>query len=372
MSTTAVKHAPPPHSAQPKRSCLLSSRKEEEEAILLVDDDEKTLKHANIKRKRIPSSNSLEVDSSSSSSPSKRGITVIHKEQLPSFSCERFFLLSELQVHAAQFWQQQQQDDDDSNNNEHDISSDNNKSHQKRTSSFWCLYLFWRPNDLQCITPNDYIQNVIRPVLRELNSQHVFLVVDRLVLEEEEEDDDNNNNNTTTQQTTTTAFEEAERAAETLVQTVAKELRDQLQGITVGLSNHKRAAPGLEVCCQIVTYGAGERRQRQYAAAKSLIGLACQHADDDLLGHDPHPQETDAVQNVHQVRISAEWKGSFQEFAHRAHAVWLKNHHRHHHPERKQSGIDEEDMVNLAVVILLVMYLLFHTRSWWLDFVFSS
>ena len=76
-----------------------------------------------------------------------------------------------------------------------------------------------------------------------------------------------------------------------------------LSGVTVGVVDHPRAAPGLEACLETILYGAKERRQCSGSTDKSAIGVVCP-CDADLLGYDAD-SETDAVQNVFQACSSS-------------------------------------------------------------------
>ena len=109
------------------------------------------------------------------------------------------------------------------------------------------------------------------------------------------------------------------------------DLRLQLEGMTVGISNHARAAPGLEACVNAVVYGARDRRKRKgknrWGTRRSAIGVVCPKSCD-LLGPQGEFQETDAAQGVLQSRTCAEWSGNgnLQTFARRAHVEWCKQH----------------------------------------------
>jgi hypothetical protein len=138
--------------------------------------------------------------------------------------------------------------------------------------------------------------------------------------------------------------------AEQLARAVAthENLRAIVQGITVGVSNHVRAAPGLEACHDAVYFGARDRRQAAVVLTtsaagptvansrnfnttntnnnKSFLGIVAD-SPDDLLGL-ADPNECDAAQGVRQLKISAEYngRGNLQSFASRTHAVWRQRH----------------------------------------------
>jgi hypothetical protein len=117
--------------------------------------------------------------------------------------------------------------------------------------------------------------------------------------------------------------------AEHLARMVASHpyLRTVCEGITVGVSNHVRAAPGLDACMDGVLVGAKDRRK--YASnndSKGCMGLVgC--TSEDFLGLEQN-SEADAVQGVLQCRVCAEWngRGTLQTFARRAHQSWRVNH----------------------------------------------
>jgi hypothetical protein len=103
-------------------------------------------------------------------------------------------------------------------------------------------------------------------------------------------------------------------------------LRTVCEGITVGVSNHVRAAPGLDACMDGVLVGAKDRRKYASNDSKGCMGLvAC--SSEDFLGLEQNA-EADAVQGVLQCRVCAEWngRGTLQTFARRAHRSWRVNH----------------------------------------------
>ena len=113
--------------------------------------------------------------------------------------------------------------------------------------------------------------------------------------------------------------------AERLARHIAShpQLRSVFEGITVGVANHKRAAPALDACLNVINVGAKDRR-KVHRDAKSQIGIIS-WSSDDLLGLDEEG-ETDAAQDILQTRISTEWngKGNLESFGYRAHAMWRK------------------------------------------------
>lgn len=128
-----------------------------------------------------------------------------------------------------------------------------------------------------------------------------------------------------------------EDAAKNLAKAVSNhpKLRKYVDGITVGVSSHERAAPGLEACVKAVTYGASTRRrhgksmqghQSDESRTKSPIGVVSEHPDH-FLGSQSQTV-TDAVQGVLQTRVCAEWngRGDLESFLRRADSCWRKKH----------------------------------------------
>lgn len=106
-----------------------------------------------------------------------------------------------------------------------------------------------------------------------------------------------------------------------------------MEGISVGVTDKVRAAPGLsEAVLSIVTYGSRDRRkfsrrctgQIQESVQKSVVTVVTL-SEDDFLGLDPE-RETDAVQGIDQSIAHAEWNGlgDYELFSKRAHAEWRK------------------------------------------------
>lgn len=104
---------------------------------------------------------------------------------------------------------------------------------------------------------------------------------------------------------------------------VSPKLRLLVDGITVGLSDHPQAAPGLEACMEAILHGSKDRRKVK--DEKSFIGIVCEDPDE-LLGIQ-EGAETDAVQGLLQSRSVAEWNGNgdIMSFAARAHTFWKKH-----------------------------------------------
>jgi hypothetical protein len=122
--------------------------------------------------------------------------------------------------------------------------------------------------------------------------------------------------------------------AEELARKVAADpkLRHLCEGITVGVSNHERAAPGLEACVNATCIGEKDRRKEHEAnpqkvsSTKSLIGLMAVQPDE-CLGLQAG-DVTDAAQDVLQTRVCAEWngQGNLQTFSERGRKSWRFKH----------------------------------------------
>jgi hypothetical protein len=155
-------------------------------------------------------------------------------------------------------------------------------------------------------------------------TSHLYLVVDIAVSPDNETDVDARQRQ----------FQVKEHTAERLARHLAqcKDFRSLVDGITVGTSNHVRAAPGLEACVDAFMNGAGHRRRHSSSGnTKSNVGLVALNPDD-LLGLQDE-RVTDAAQGVLQSRTCAEWNGhgNLSSFARRAHSAWCVAH-----------GVDEE------------------------------
>ena len=176
----------------------------------------------------------------------------------------------------------------------------------------------------------------------ENGKTRLYLVVERTIPfqsrqdnNENKTDDDNNDINAenndsfnpdTEKDQQRRQFEVEVALAERLARHIAShpQLRSVFEGITVGIANHKRAAPALDACLNVINIGARDRRTIS-RDAKSHVGIIS-WSSDDLLGLDEEG-ETDAAQDILQTRISTEWngKGNLESFGYRAHAMWRKD-----------------------------------------------
>lgn len=184
--------------------------------------------------------------------------------------------------------------------------------------SFILLYILWRPD--MTSSPKALTNGIIREARKQLKSLteskdcKVYLVVDALSTETTSQDAD------TRQRIYNSQVQTVEQLARCVAQ--SKELRDEFQGFTIGISNHVRAAPGLEKCMEAICWGSKDRRKTDWI--KSGVGIVTQHPDD-LIGLQAEP---DAAQGVLQSTTCAEWNGNgdLASFAKRAHVVWCRNH----------------------------------------------
>jgi hypothetical protein len=222
-------------------------------------------------------------------------VTIVSTEPLPSYSSERFWLLSEIEMKA------------------HPICfvCQENPS----VPAFGILYLLWKP-DVNATTFADIVLENVVKLERLIGPQEeakieqdhsLYIVVDRV-------------NPTTVD----SHQEEEELLAYDLAKHVAShpKLREACEGITIGVSNHERAAPGLAACVDAVALGSKDRRHHS-GESKSLVGIVTDDRSS-ILGLDP--TEADAVQGVQQKRITAEWngRGNLKSFAWRAHSSWCR------------------------------------------------
>lgn len=308
---------------------------------------------------------------------------MISREELPSFSTERFFMLSEfhLNSHSIRFVADLH-DSDESTPETVDTSTAGSmmEEFQNENESFppyLIFYVLWRPD--MSTDASAFITNNLLPAVRVIQSHvdialsddekkkklpnspssgrlcdaeieaspsreldsltgslsssengktRLYLVVERNCPFRREARAGDTNTTEPTQESEVRAsqFEAETKLAEKLAKHVAshEELRFLLQGITIGIANHKRAAPGLDGCLDVVNFGARDRRTigRDVRSHVGLISMV----PEDLLGLDEQG-ETDGVQNVLQTRISTEWngKGNLKSFGYRAHAMWRRD-----------------------------------------------
>jgi hypothetical protein len=317
-------------------------------------------------------------------------VTICHREELPSFSTERFYMLSELHLnaHSMRFTSDllHQEDVFAMENTDADASAlvEELQHGTDGFPPFLILYVLWRSDMTTSVDAftSEFILSAVeimrshvdlasseqekrRPPRGDVSpaggdstietennntgrehdsvtssslssstenrKTQLYLVVERTVPFNDDDDDagDASTNKMPLPEAKTQAkhhFEFQTKIAECLAKHIAShsKLRSLFQGITIGVANHKRAAPGLDACLNAINFGARDRRKHSNHA-KCHIGLICR-APADLLGLDKDG-ETDGAQNVLQTRISTEWngKGNLKSFSYRAHAMWCKD-----------------------------------------------
>ncbi|CAB9518903.1 expressed unknown protein [Seminavis robusta] len=341
------------------------------------------------------------MDSLDSQFPEQLSVTMISREDLPSFSTERFFMLSEfhLNAHSIRFVSDLQDDFTipSSSNDDSDVDTsavlEEFKNGTDSFPPFLIFYILWRPDMTKsaeafasehilpaveavqshtviapseeekkkarsgdgtttptngCRTPtgdqekesdfagreHDSVTSSSLSSLTENRRTRLYLVVERTNPFQDDDDDNDDGKDQSTSpiemqqkhEKQQQHFESETALAENLARHMASHsrLRSVFHGITIGVANHKRAAPGLDACLNAINFGARDRRKIS-RDAKCHIGLICL-TPNDLLGLDKDG-ETDAAQNVLQTRISTEWngKGNLKTFAYRAHAMWCKD-----------------------------------------------
>ena len=308
-------------------------------------------------------------------SPSSLSVTILSKQKLPTFSCERFYMLSEIEMHAqpntflCDLRGGQQAEDNSTQateeTEEEDAASKEPGSPKPAFPPFVLLYVLWRPD--MPSDPRTFVETSLLDAVNRIR-EHVeivssleeasatsalvrsassgslvpaaspprrgsparderdkagahssgssprnqrqseaegpprpkaslYLVVDRPVPWPSADDETPSPDSGSSRSTESHAAQE--ELAERLARTVASHpvLRTCLEGITVGISNHERAAPALEACVEAVALGAPDRRRlaakREAPPAtttaietdpqKSLLGMVAT-APDELLG----------------------------------------------------------------------------------------
>ena len=320
-------------------------------------------------------------------------VTILSKDKLPSYSCERFYMLSELDQKAQpNVWLgDKSHDHDNSTQTTEETDDDPDDANDPDRADvhhafppFVLLYTFWRHEDDNTTDgPEDFVETILLEAVRQIQNQNGIQLVNSLQEEQqldrrllrrassgassfsigggsfEEEKAKLSTTSTTAQKCCLylivdrlmdhnnppdqNRLEQEEDRAERLARAVAAHpvLRHCTEGITIGLSNHPRAAPALEACVDAVTIGATERRRycsssgagSDVSATKALSALDPERAllgivatgPDQLLGQQD-ASVTDAAQGVQQIKITAEWNGNgnLTCFAQRAHREWCR------------------------------------------------
>mmetsp|Transcript_3282 Transcript_3282/g.4780 ORF Transcript_3282/g.4780 Transcript_3282/m.4780 type:complete len:575 (-) Transcript_3282:119-1843(-) len=404
---------------------------------------------------------------STGATQSSSTVTVVNYEQLPNFSTERYYTLSEIQMkaHSVQFLcdlvagggnnnvndnntHNDRRNDDDENTQDmstssHSFLNDNQPNDdtnenaaitataqpqpqlqpQPRSRPFLppsvILYLLWRPDSIYN-TPSSFAEHVVQPSVQHLMNLYqcsvsptnsdlnadtntlvngnyydtsklplIYIVVDRIVIPqsqlqsqdmqenelelEEKAEEERNNIQIEIAQSLIRKLVSIDTSMPTATSTT--QLRPIIQGITIGLSDNIRAAPGLEVCMDAVLVGDAERRRFSSKIKKqkknkkttksedgeticnsdsssgccwtmdkansSSIGLITEYPDD-LTGLDPN-QETDAAQNdlnLH-VRCCGVWegRGNIMNYALASQKTWRSFWHSQYEDEDDNNNI---------------------------------
>jgi hypothetical protein len=236
------------------------------------------------------------------------------------------------------------------------------------------LYILWRP-DMES-SPKALAKGVIAKSVTKLKSltEHnkdcqIYLVIDTLILSDSTRDGGKD------EAVKLRRYQSQVALVEELARSISTDLRDDLQGLTVGVSNHVRAAPGLEKCMEAICWGSKDRRKNG-GQGRSSIGIVTQHPDD-LVGLQKDP---DAAQNVLQSYTCAEWNGNgdILSFAKRTHARWCTKNEvmleeedsmRPKNKPRRNQNLDQldggalTDPMTLFVVLFLAIWLYIHITS---------
>mmetsp|Transcript_28603 Transcript_28603/g.42289 ORF Transcript_28603/g.42289 Transcript_28603/m.42289 type:complete len:366 (-) Transcript_28603:93-1190(-) len=296
----------------------------------------------------------------------KLSVTMVNNKQLPSYSTERFYMLSEIEQNA--FSISYLCDHDCDGTAETASESDIDDCH---FPSYILLYILWRPE--MAASPRALTEGVIQKSVNQLKSltdsknKNIYLVVETLVRQVSRPDCPLSISEKQKQKTF--LYKHQVDVADQLARCVTqnKTLRFDLQGLTVGICDHVRAAPGLEACMDAMILGSRERRKGN-CDIKSSIGIVALHPDD-LLGLDPI-QETDAAQDVLQSLTCCEWNGNgdLLTFAKRAHLCWCTSNKIELKEERskrkivplrrrQRNAIDQDFTVWDPIAIFLILFI---------------
>jgi hypothetical protein len=188
------------------------------------------------------------------------------------------------------------------------------------------------------------------PLDRTFQNPSIYIVVDRIAPWDETSSAEHlqhpfgKNQDTHTGSHTTIVSRECHwnmqvQLAQDLARHVAShsELRHACQGITVGVSNQSKAAPGLETCIQALQTGSSDRRHVSSRHTSQLV-IVGTHDEELLHGYIPTHNSTDISHHHHhhhhhtswplnQARVVAEWsgQGTLHTLAMRTHGVFRRN-----------------------------------------------
>lgn len=289
-------------------------------------------------------------------------VTVINTQQLPTYSAERFYMLSEIEqmTHSTLFLC-----DFACDQTEDTVETTSENSECQSFPPFCVLYILWRPQMVSSVRV--FVESIIRDYIQQVKDSsskdtRLYLVIDTLVPETASEEDDAAKHR---------RYRAQVHVAESLARHVAQavELRTLVEGITVAVANNVRAAPGMELIMEAMGVGSKTRRHHD-RESRSLVGLTCSHPDE-LLGL--ADSETDAVQDVLQSTTCAEWGGygDLKSFANRAHAQWCdangvqeskpnkRRGSRRYRAALERTGIMDDPLLSF-VMIISVAWIYFH------------
>jgi len=250
-------------------------------------------------------------------------VTMVNNNPLPTYSTERFYMLSEIEQNSSKISFLCDHECDGTAETESESEIDDCS-----LSSDILLYILWRPD--MVASPKALTQGIIQQSVNQLKtmteprSTNIYLIVETIAPQQNDNIKESSQSEKLKEQQR--LYQHQVEVAEDLVRCVTrhKTLRDDLQGLTVGICDHVRAAPGLEACMDAIVLGSRDRRMKGSLGGKSNIGLVTRHPDD-LIGL--ADGETDAAQGVLQSITCCEWNGNgdLSTFAKRAHIRWCVN-----------------------------------------------
>jgi hypothetical protein len=275
---------------------------------------------------------------------------------LPTYSTERYYMLSEIELNGHSTFFLCDYGPEQSSNTVPAIDL----SEEGACPSHLVLYVLWTPD--MALSPQALVDGVIRDSLNMLKSltgsqnPKIYLVVDSLTTDTDPKDKSTRQN----------LYDSQVCIAGDLARCVeqSKELRDELQGVTIGVSNHMRAAPGLEKCMEAMCCGSKDRRKAK--GSKGCIGIVSP-SPDDLIGL--QYTEPDAAQGVLQSITCAEWNGNGDSasFSERAHTVWCANNEtelqrEHQHGAESRQRLDGivADPGTITLFVCVSLWFFFH------------
>lgn len=255
------------------------------------------------------------------------------------YSVERYYMLSEIEqksLHPVYL-------------NNYGGISDTNWDHDADFPAFIILYFLWNsiPHENKRDAADRFRRDTVGGAMRKLkhlweksrakggpkphqDAPRVYVVVDMLV--ESSSSSDARDKDVLRRE----KFQEHIKIVEQFASAILlAEGAVHLDGVSTGIADHPRAAPGLESCLEAISFGSRDRRRHGSGSnneCKSCVGIVCNSLED-LVGFDEEG-ETDAVQDVIQYRTHAKIKEThrvgevdrgetpLEEFAQEAHRYW--------------------------------------------------